>query len=302
MLKIERILCPTDLSMEADEALRYALALASSYKARLILLYCRKPGSIVDWATSSGAARRFQQLLFTHMDAPGLKALEYKAAIAEAENASEGIIAEAAKRHADLIIMRSRRRPHAALLLGSTAEAVSKGAPCPVLVTHPIEREWVGFSAREIDLRRVLVATDFSTESELVLNYARSMAEDYQSEVYLLHVVTREEEEDPEVTWSHEGLEDLYQTEAHRLQQAIPKALRLQGNAVTAVRYGKPADEIISYAREHDIDLICLGASGSGRTISTLLGSTVDRVLRRAPCPVIVLRPLKSALARAQAA
>ena len=301
MIEIKTILCPTDLSAESSEALRYALALASAYKAKLIPLYCHEPGSIVDWATSSTAARRFQQLLFTHLDADELKALEWEAAIAEADNVSEAIIKEANKRRADLIVMRSRRRPHAAALLGSTAEMVSQNAPCPVLVTHPAEREWVGFSAGEIDIHRVLVATDFSTDAGLALNYGLSMAQGTEAELHLVHVVTHAEEEEPEVAWSHEGLRSLYKTAAHRLQQTV-QAVPGSCHAVTAVRCGKPAGEILSYAKEHDIDLICLGASGAGLSIGTLLGTTVDRVLRRTPCPMLVAHPVKWALASAQAA
>ena len=301
MIEIKNILCPTDLSAESSEALRYALALTSAHKAKLTLLYCRKPGSIVEWATSSTAARRFQQLLFTRLDADDLKALEWEAAVAEADNVSEAIVKEASKRKADLIVMRSRRRPHAAALLGSTAETVSQHAPCPVLVTHPSEREWVGFVVGEIDLHRVLVATDFSADAGVALNYGLSMAQENQAELHLVHVVTHREEEDPEVAWSHEGLQDLYKTAAHCLQQTI-KQVPLSCHAVTAVRWGSPAGEILTYAKEYDIDLICLGASGAGLSIGTLLGSTVDRVLRRAPCPTLVARPVKWALSSAQAA
>jgi len=52
MAKMGRILCPTDLSPESDEALRYAIALACAYEAKLMLLYCRQPGVIVEWANS----------------------------------------------------------------------------------------------------------------------------------------------------------------------------------------------------------------------------------------------------------
>ena len=59
------------------------------------------------------------------------------------------------------IVMRSRRRPHRAALLGSTAESVSRTAPCPVLVMHTDERDWVNGFDIKIDLKRVLVATIF---------------------------------------------------------------------------------------------------------------------------------------------
>ena len=302
MIKVERILCPTDLSAESDEALRYALALATSYKAKIILLYCRKPGSIVDWATSSGAARRFQQALFTYLDASELSTLEWVAAVAEGDNPAVAIAREARERKADLIVMHSRRRPRAATLLGSTAEAVCKTAPCPVLVTHPTEREWVGFTTNEIDLRRVLVAYDNSRDGDLALRYGAMLAERYRAEVHLLHVRSDEASETTELAWSSASRDASYEVAGRHLQQAIPQEACLCCDIVTAVRCGQPDHEILAYATEHEIDLICMGASGAGFSLGKLFGSTTDRVLRRAPCPVFIARPVATASSSAKAA
>ncbi len=57
---------------------------------------------------------------------------------------------------------------------------------------------------------------------------------------------------------------------------------------MNVVRCGKVPDEVLAYAKEEEIDLICMGASGSDWTVGKLLGSNVDRVLREAPCPVLV--------------
>ncbi|MGH9880452.1 MAG: universal stress protein, partial [Pyrinomonadaceae bacterium] len=73
------------------------------------------------------------------------------------DDVGEAITKAAAEQSADLIVMRSRRRPHRAAILGSTAESVCRTAPCPVLVTHNDEREWVEPSTKGINLRRVLV-------------------------------------------------------------------------------------------------------------------------------------------------
>jgi nucleotide-binding universal stress UspA family protein len=51
----------------------------------------------------------------------------------------------------------------------------------------------------------------------------------------------------------------------------------------------------LNYAEKNEIDLICLGAHGAGFGMKALFGSNVDRVLRQAPCPVLVTRPLKPA-------
>lgn len=302
MITFKRILCPTDLTTESDEALRYAIALAFAYKAKLMLLYCREPGSIVEWSTRSSAARLFEVSLFTRMDANELKDLEWEGVITEGNDKGLAIANEAAKRHADLIVMRSRRRPHAAALLGSTAETVSRNAPCPVLVTHPREREWVGLTTSEIDLHRVLVAYDNSADADLALSYAISLAQQYQTEVHLLHVISGAAPEEPELAWSKARRETSYEIAAGQLRRAIPKEVGLWCNIVTAVRIGQPAHEILSYAKEKEIDLICMGASGTGFNLEKLFGSTVDRVLRNAPCPVLVSRPMKKATAQIKAA
>lgn len=301
MLKIDRILCPTDMPSESDEALRYALALAQAYKAKLILLYCRKPGSLVDWSNSANAARLFQQALFTHVDADELTALEWEPVISEAEDdVGKTIIEQASKRGADLIVMRSRRRPHAAALFGSTAETVSRYAPCPVLVVHDGERECVGFTTGEIDLKRILVTHDFSPGSELALNYGLLLAQENRAELHLLHVLDQEEDP-PEFALAHVNIESLCNDAAVHLQDAIPKEALHWCGAVTAVRWGDVAPEILTYVENHKIDLICIGARGAGFDLHELFGSTTEHVLRRANCPVLVARPavLKAASAKA---
>ncbi|HST51355.1 MAG TPA: universal stress protein [Pyrinomonadaceae bacterium] len=192
----------------------------------------------------------------------------------------------------ELIVMRSRRRPRAAALLGSTAERVCRTAPCPVLVTHPHEQEWVSMSSGEIDLCQVLVAHDFSNDSELALRYAVLLAQEYQAELHLMHVLGRPETDGPEIAWGPGCAEGVYHAAARRLQQAVPTQAQLWAKVTHTVRWGKPYQEVLSYAKEHEIDLICMGAKGKNFSMGALFGSNVDRVLRQAPCPVLVTRPL----------
>jgi nucleotide-binding universal stress UspA family protein len=302
MIKIERILCPTDLSAESDGALRYAVALAQAYDAKLLLLYCTniKSGeaAIENRLVSVDIARSFEQALIRHLGLAELCNIKWEAlAIENKRDVGETISHQAKTHRADLIVMRSRRRPHAAVLLGSTAEKVSRSAPCPVLITHPNEVEWVAFSTGEIDLRRVLIAYDFSSDSQLALQYGCSLAEEYQAEVHLLHVLDRTGHREPELAWSASSTDSAYAFVASKLQQAIPREAFLWCHVVNSVRSGKAYEEVLAYAQEHKIDLICMGASGSDWGLGNLFGSNVDRVLRQAPCPVLVARPTRHAKA-----
>jgi nucleotide-binding universal stress UspA family protein len=294
MITIQRILCPTDLSSESDEALRYAVALTSAYGAKLFLLYCKD-------IHSRGNEKRpcddtdslFTASLAPHLGLNDICDLDWQGLVANnTEDVGQAIVGEAREQKIDLIVMRSRRRPHAAILLGSTAETVCRTAPCPVLVTHSLEREWVGFSTGEIDLKRILVAYDFSSDAEVALNYGLSLAQEYQTELHLLHVLTKTEQQEPELDWVQQT-ESAYTNAACKLQRAIPNEAFLWCSIISAVRWGKPYQEVLAYTKEHNIDLICLGASGMNFSFGALFGSNVDRVLRQAPCPVLVARPVK---------
>lgn len=296
MITIQRILCPTDLSPESDEALRYAVALATAYKATLFLLHCkeRKAYDNGNEATISDDEMKsiFTASLAPHLGLNDFCDLDWQGLIGKnVVDVGNAIVDEAERQKVDLIVMRSRRRSLAAMMLGSTAETVSRTARCPVLVTHPREREWVGFSTGEIDLKRILVAHDFSSDAEVALNYALSLAQEYQTELHLLHVLAKGEKGQPEREW-FEQTESAYTNAARRLKSVIPKEAFLWCRIFSAVCWGKAYEEVLTYAKQREIDLICLGASGSDFTISALFGSNVDRILRQAPCPVLVARPV----------
>lgn len=294
-MKIESILCPTDLSPDSDEALRYAVALSRAYDAELILLHCDTSERSTDTNAHDAAVQTSKQALVRYSGDADLNGLEWKSVIITSDDVGEAITHQAAILKVDLIVMRSRRRPHRAALLGSTAESVSRTAPCPVLVMHTDERDWVTGSEAKIDLKRVLVAYDFSDYSELALNSGLSFAQEYQSELHLLHVLPRYSLDESEISWYPLGREGAYHQAARRLQKAAPAEAHLWCEIKHAVSEGQPYREILSYAEKNEIDLICLGAHGAGFGMRTLFGSNVDRVLRQAPCPVLVTRHLKPA-------
>lgn len=301
MIKFTKILCPTNLTPESDEGLRYGLALASAYDAELKLLYCATGNDrAAEFRGTAPINRYFDESLAPHLAASINGQPRWEGIVVESqEDPGEEIVRVAAERSVDLIVMRSRRRPRAAALLGSTAESVYRTAPCPVLVTHQKERQWISPTTGEIELERIVVAHDFSNDSELAVQYAFSLAQEYQAELHLMHVLRRPEDESSEIGWGAVGREAAYKLAARRLQNALPDEAGWWSTIVRAVRWGKPYQEVLAYAHEHQIDLICMGAKGGNFGLGALFGSNVDRVLRQSPCPVLVARPLRPALAGA---
>lgn len=298
MIELNQILCPTSLSPESNEALRYASALARAYDANLEVVHCGEPG----WTKADGDDELFpseqrsaiKTLLETHGgEADGSPLVWEAIVIPEPCDAGEEIVREAAENGVNLIVMRSRRRPRAAALLGSTAERVYRTAPCPVLVTHPEEREWVSPATGKIDLRRILVAHDFSSDSTLAVGHALSLAHKFRAELHLIHILGLRETDGPEVAFVPGSTEAIYNGAMNRLVQSVPNGVGNQIKLLPAIRWGKTYQEILTYAKEREIDLICMGVKGRNFGLNSLFGSNVDRVLRQSPCPVLVVRPLR---------
>jgi nucleotide-binding universal stress UspA family protein len=287
MINIKRILCPTDLSPYSGNAVRYALALARAHNAELILLHC------TDGSDSDEELGLLESSVTEHNNLIGSR---WRAVVAPADDIGEMIISQAQRERVDLIVMRSRRRPHRAALLGSTAESVCRSAPCPVLVMHNDEREFVSNDLK-VDLKRVLVAYDFSDYAELALKYGLSIVQEHQAELHLLHVLPPRSLHEPEIAWYPVQRESAYHSAARRLQRVVPADVHLWCDVKTAVSEGNPYREILHYAETNEINLISVGAHGAGFGMRALFGSNVDRVLRQAPCPVLVARPLKPSVA-----
>jgi len=283
MTSIKRILCPTDLSPYSGNAVRYALALARAHDAELILLYC---------TDNLDGKELLLDSVLEHIDPSDSRC---RLMIAPADHVDEEIMRQAQVECVDLIIMRSRRRPHRAALLGSTAESVSRSAPCPVLVMHSDEQEFVSDDLK-VEPKRILVAYDFSDYSELALKYGLAIAQEHQAELHLLHVLPPHSASDPEIAWYPVNGKSAYHTAAYRLQRVVPDEVHLWCGIRTIVSEGQPYREILNYAEKNDIDLISVGAHGAGFGMRALFGSNVDRVLRQASCPVLVARPLKPSM------
>ncbi len=291
MLKINRLLCPLDLSSESDHALRYAVALAHTYKAKLYVCHCVE--SLVHVDEAEVLTRIYEDTIKNQTSEALTESIISEPVVVEGDPPSM-INQVALERNVDLIVMRSRRRPVAAALLGSTAEAVCRTAPCPVLVIHQDEREWVPEDVPEIRLKRVLIAHDFSNDAEIALKYGASLAQEYQAELHLVHVLPVAIA--TTVTRLPVSLEGDYQRAVEQLRQSVPEEFSLWCNVKQAVLTGQPYREILNYAEENQIDLICLGVHGAGFSMRALFGSNADRVLRQAPCPVLLTRPLKPIL------
>ena len=148
-------------------------------------------------------------------------------------------------------------------------------------------------AAARPELQRVLVAVDFSDESKEALEYAGTLAGRLGASLSIVHVV----EPDLGVPPVEAPLLAVKPTDSERLAEA-----KLDLNALaermlgacrvveTSVRSGIAFFEIAEAAKALSADFIVLGAHGLAGSSPTLLGSTVEKVVRQSPCPVLVVR------------
>lgn len=138
----------------------------------------------------------------------------------------------------------------------------------------------------------ILVPMDFSPYAECALEYAIALANALHARVTLLHVISAlywAMGEIPEAL-SVTVLEELETVAQQRLEHALQRvrAAGLDGEAI--VVHGTPFACIVAAARNHGVDLIVMGSHGRTGLQHVLLGSVAERVVRLAPCPVLVTR------------
>jgi nucleotide-binding universal stress UspA family protein len=137
-----------------------------------------------------------------------------------------------------------------------------------------------------IAIKNVLVAVDFGDASEAALTYARNFARTFGARLHVLHVL--------ENTFLRPMANDPHVVEtaaARQVHDRLTDEDRTGLRAVAAVRKSDaPAEEIVRYARDESIDLVVLGTHGRQGVAHLLVGSVAEKVVRAAPCPVLIVR------------
>jgi nucleotide-binding universal stress UspA family protein len=145
-----------------------------------------------------------------------------------------------------------------------------------------------------IRLKTVLVATDFGKTSEAALDYGRELARTFGAKLRILHVA-----ENILTRYAFEGTVplpmdvqvDYEKSLAVHLQELVREDDRRELGAEAVLRTSNsPADAIVQYAREENVDVIVVGTHGRKALAHLFLGSVAERVVRLAPCPVLTVR------------
>ena len=137
-----------------------------------------------------------------------------------------------------------------------------------------------------IVLKNILVAIDFDETSDVALAYARSLATNFGARLHLLHVM-----ENLFLRPMANNPRDIEDGIGRRLADRLTDEERQSLRAVPVLRKSdEPAEEVVKYAGEEAIDLIVIGTHGRSGVKHLLMGSVAEKVVRTAPCPVLIVR------------
>jgi len=140
-----------------------------------------------------------------------------------------------------------------------------------------------------LDVKKILVAVDFSETSNKAFDYALSLARVFEAEVFALHVL-----EDPILyaPTTDESYREAYERTVQGKLDELASRHGAEGVKVELVtRQGSPFHEVVEHAKAEHCDMIVMGTLGLGPIQHMLMGSVAEKVVRTAPCPVLVVRP-----------
>lgn len=142
-----------------------------------------------------------------------------------------------------------------------------------------------------IAISKILLATDFSPESQNALKCAISLAKRYQSKLFLTHAISEEASLTAGDAWP--ALADIARRNAKKSMVELEQTEELQSLPHDVVMQSGETWEVLSrVVSDQNIDLIVIGTHGSGGIDKLMLGSTAEKVVRHATCPVLTVGPL----------
>ncbi|MFW6089431.1 MAG: universal stress protein [Gemmatimonadota bacterium] len=283
MLHIETILCPTDLSDASVQAVPLATHFARLHGADLHLVHIHLLHTMSPEEDDVPFPGEQAARVALEASAGGISWNQVVHRVERGINAAPTIVDYADANDVDLIVMGSHgRRGFRRLMLGSVTAEVVRSARRPVLVVRHEED-----AAPPTEVDRLVVPVDFSPASQQAVDVAVELAATLDVPIELLHAV----EPIPYVQMAYPIAVDDGEFKAHaqrRLDEMVEK-LDTTGEVRTTIAVDMAEQAVIDAAYRSSAPLVVMASHGHSGLARVLLGSTTERLLRNAPCPVLVV-------------
>ncbi|WP_254278913.1 universal stress protein [Haloarcula marina] len=288
----DHILVPTDGSDHAVAAAEYAASLAEVFDATLHLL------TVVDVSAAAGPFSaggvddeyldRLEREAESAIDAlePAVAGVDAVRSAVVRGTPSDAVLGYTDENDVDLVVMGTHgRRGLSRYVLGSVAERVVRRSAVPVLT---IRAEGAGQSVTACE--DILVPTDGSGEATAAVAHAVAIAARVGATVHAVSVVDLGDVATGAEMGVPPGLVQQLEENAEAAAAAVAEAAADVGvDAVTRVDVGHPANTLLEYVEDNEVDLVAMGTHGRTGLDRVLLGSTAERLVRRAPVPVLTV-------------
>ncbi|MGZ5443584.1 MAG: universal stress protein [Thermoanaerobaculia bacterium] len=284
---ITSILAPTDLSDSSIPALRYARLFADRFAAKLTVLYTDPIVYPLDYTGPANAVYvtptpEQQATLRVELDqhaAPVMAGRPYDSVVTVGQPIP-AILSAARDHHAELIIMGTHlRHGWRRALLGSVSDGVIHGSDCAVLTVAGHERAG---GARPFGITNVLCPVNFTDVARESVHVAERIAQAFGAFLTIVNVL-----EPDDVTNAA--------TDEERVRRWVTPELQDATSFRELILRGGPAERVLDCADDLGADLIVVGAQHKLFRDATVIGTTTERLIRFASCPVLVVpRPVVS--------
>ena len=298
LTELKRILLPTDFSESAEHAKPYAFALAKAFGAELHVAHAENTaylsyvgmygqGAVIEPNLEQfrAEARAGMQTVLDEAATAGLRGEAHFVIGAPASELTR--LAESERM--DLIVIGSHGRSgFDRFVLGSTAEAIVRRSSVPVLTVKLREHEFV--RGHGVSLNTILCPCDLSGRTPAAVQTAAEWARRFGAKLVLFHVL--DERLDYLALAPEMPLVDRSRFRANAEEALARFASGLSGISVdTVVDAGAPHKQIAAAVIAMKVDLIIMQTHGHGPVSHLVLGSTAERTVRLAACPVLTFRP-----------
>jgi len=268
--RLEKLLLPTDGSKFSEGSIREAISLAKNCSSKIFVL------SVVEMnpefeALAPEIIEKMEKETRQHLESVKSRALkegvDCEIIVHEGEEPYQYIVAEAAKRKVEMIIMGRRGRTGLKrLMMGSVTARVIGHSPCKVLVIP---------ETAKVSYRNILIATDGSKYSDAAALEAISIAKRCGSDLIALSVATKDKDL-PSAKKSVEKISQIAEKEGLKSKTMTPR--------------GTPYNVIVETAEKKNADVIVVGSHGRTGLERLLMGSVTERVIGQANCAVLVVK------------
>ncbi len=288
------IMSAIDFSTFTDSIFSYSVALCNKYGAKLVLVHVtsdlkklleHNETTLDVEALQKSNIRDAQERLEGRV-----KDLPIENEIIVGQGAPADVISRLAhEQRADMVIAATHGKTgFKRILVGSVTEKLIKTLHCPLLVLPPPEHASMLPDAVEIKLNKIVVGCDFSPDSQHAVDYGLSLAQAFQAEIHLCHVIKPSLYND-----EREGIDQLRDRLEKKLARMVPEGCHDWCTAKTALLDGEPYIALMDYAEEQEMDMLVLGIRGHTLWEKLLVGSTTDRLIRHSPIPVLAVRQIE---------